>query len=165
MQQAHQSVFVCCVRPNMCALYVWCASVAKAALHHNTLRASSVRHRMFAKVFVWIIGSWTLGAIPDSPALLPLSHSPRQMFCCPSVSDRVKHGVVAPRARRPALIGLQGVRCGLFQAKIKTSRLHNDPPARALGKVLTHVSRFNPSIWTHEEMSKLITNENFATGD
>ena len=33
------------------------------------------------------------GAIPDSTALLPLSHSPRQMFCCPSVSDRVKHGL------------------------------------------------------------------------
>ena len=32
------------------------------------------------------------GAIPDSTALLLLSHSPRQMFCCPFVSDRVKHG-------------------------------------------------------------------------
>ena len=33
---------LCPQRPNMCALYVWCASVAKAALHHNTLRVSSV---------------------------------------------------------------------------------------------------------------------------
>ena len=33
---------LCPQRPNMCALYVWCASVAKAAFHHNTLRVSSV---------------------------------------------------------------------------------------------------------------------------
>ena len=59
--------------------------------------------------------------------------------------------------------GLDGSAVGFFQTKIKTKRLHNDPRVRALGKVLTHVSRFNPSIWwTHQEMSKLITNGNFA---
>ena len=36
---------------------------------------------------------------------MPLSHSPRQMFCCPSVSDRVKHGA-------PALDGLDGSAVG-----------------------------------------------------
>ena len=52
---------------------------------------------------------------------------------------------------------------GYSTPKLKTSRLHNDPRVRALGEVLTHVSRFNPSIWwTHQEMSKLITKGNFV---
>ena len=45
VQQAHQSVgcfLLRPLRPNMCALTVWCASVAKADLHHKTLRVSWV---------------------------------------------------------------------------------------------------------------------------
>ena len=113
--------FVCCVPSDRTCAHcnVWCASVAKAALHHNTLRVSSVcspsdvcqgvrlDHRKLDHA----------DAIPDSTALLLLSHSPRQMFCCPSVSDRVKHEVVAPRVRRPALIGLEGSAVGYCKPK------------------------------------------------
>ena len=90
---------LCPQRPNMCALYVWCASVAKAALHHNTPRASSVRHRMFAKVFVSIIGRWTtrrhtrlhcpLAAVSQSKTnvLLSVCFGSRQTRSCGSTGS------------------------------------------------------------------------------
>ena len=93
------------------------------------------------------------GAIPDSTVLLPPSHCSRQTFCCPSVSDRVKHELWPHGlGARPGWSGASAVGCS--KPKLKTSRMHNDPRVRALGEVSTHVSRFSPSTWwTHQEMS------------
>ena len=88
-----------CPSDGTCAPYVWCNSVAKAALHHNTLRASSVRQRMFAKVFVSIIGRWTtrrhtrlhcpLAAVSQSKTyvLLSVCFGSRQTRSCGSTGS------------------------------------------------------------------------------